>query len=152
MVRSALRGNLPKAGEAYDPDALMQRLWFSDGGISSNFPVHFFGHWMPQRPTFGIDLTEMPDAAFTTPPQSPNPTDSSPPPIRGMHLDGRYTSGTGTSDAVVLPLANRALHPEWSPIASLAEFLGSIWETSHSFRDNMLMQLPAFRDRVVRVR
>lgn len=30
--------------------------WFSDGGISSNFPMHFFDSTLPSRPTFGIDL------------------------------------------------------------------------------------------------
>ena len=28
----------------------------SDGGISSNFPIHFFDSLFPARPTFGIDL------------------------------------------------------------------------------------------------
>jgi len=31
-------------------------VWFSDGGISSNFPMHFFDSPFPGRPTFGIDL------------------------------------------------------------------------------------------------
>ena len=30
--------------------------WFSDGGIASNFPIHFFDAPWPRRPTFGIDL------------------------------------------------------------------------------------------------
>lgn len=30
--------------------------WFSDGGISSNFPMHFFDTLWPTRPTFGINL------------------------------------------------------------------------------------------------
>ena len=30
--------------------------WFSDGGISSNFPIHFFDQWMPDKPTFGLTL------------------------------------------------------------------------------------------------
>lgn len=30
------------------------RCVFSDGGISSNFPVHFFDSILPSRPTFGI--------------------------------------------------------------------------------------------------
>ena len=30
--------------------------WFSDGGISSNFPMHFFDSLWPLRPTFGINL------------------------------------------------------------------------------------------------
>jgi predicted acylesterase/phospholipase RssA len=35
--------------------------WFSDGGITSNFPIHFFDAWLPQRPTFGITLRYLPD-------------------------------------------------------------------------------------------
>lgn len=32
------------------------RCWFSDGGITSNFPIHFFDALCPSRPTFGITL------------------------------------------------------------------------------------------------
>lgn len=35
--------------------------WFSDGGIASNFPIHFFDSWLPERPTFGITLQYLPD-------------------------------------------------------------------------------------------
>ena len=31
-------------------------VWFSDGGISSNFPMRFFDTAWPSRPTFGINL------------------------------------------------------------------------------------------------
>jgi hypothetical protein len=34
----------------------MQRMLFSDGGLSSNFPVRFFDALLPNRPTFGISL------------------------------------------------------------------------------------------------
>jgi hypothetical protein len=30
--------------------------WFSDGGISSNFPIHFFDAFLPGHPTFALDL------------------------------------------------------------------------------------------------
>jgi predicted acylesterase/phospholipase RssA len=30
--------------------------WFSDGGISSNFPMHLFDSPLPSRPTFGFNL------------------------------------------------------------------------------------------------
>lgn len=30
--------------------------WFSDGGISSNFPMHLFDSSLPSRPTFGFNL------------------------------------------------------------------------------------------------
>jgi predicted acylesterase/phospholipase RssA len=33
-----------------------QRCWFSDGGISSNFPMHLFDGLLPNWPTFGIQL------------------------------------------------------------------------------------------------
>jgi hypothetical protein len=36
------------------------RCWFSDGGISSNFPIHFFDALWPKRPTFGISLAPYP--------------------------------------------------------------------------------------------
>lgn len=35
--------------------ALVQHT-MSDGGISSNFPIHFFDSLFPARPTFGLDL------------------------------------------------------------------------------------------------
>jgi hypothetical protein len=37
-------------------DGTYEARLFSDGGISSNFPIHFFDGWLPQRPTFGLDL------------------------------------------------------------------------------------------------
>jgi hypothetical protein len=33
-----------------------RRCWFSDGGICSNFPIHFFDNLWPGWPTFGITL------------------------------------------------------------------------------------------------
>ena len=35
-----------------------ERCWFSDGGISSNLPIHFFDAPLPRWPTFGINLKE----------------------------------------------------------------------------------------------
>jgi predicted acylesterase/phospholipase RssA len=42
------------------PGADRPRHLFSDGGISSNFPIHFFDAWFPRHPTFGIDLADHP--------------------------------------------------------------------------------------------
>ena len=33
-------------------------VWFTDGGLASNFPIHFFDSLLPGRPTFGINLTD----------------------------------------------------------------------------------------------
>ncbi len=37
-------------------DRVPVRCWFSDGGITSNFPIHFFDALWPGRPTFALDL------------------------------------------------------------------------------------------------
>jgi len=34
----------------------LERCWFSDGRLTSNFPIHFFDAPLPSRPTFGINL------------------------------------------------------------------------------------------------
>lgn len=36
--------------------ATLVRCWFSDGGLTSNFPIHFFDAPIPSRPTFAINL------------------------------------------------------------------------------------------------
>ncbi len=35
---------------------VIERCWFSDGGICSNFPVHFFDGVLPTRPSFAVNL------------------------------------------------------------------------------------------------
>ena len=46
--------------------------WFSDGGISSNFPMHLFDSPWPARPTFGVNLLplhpDFPDQLVWRPP------------------------------------------------------------------------------------
>jgi predicted acylesterase/phospholipase RssA len=40
-----------------------QELWFSDGGITSNFPVHFFDNSLPRWPTVSLNLGIHPEEA-----------------------------------------------------------------------------------------
>jgi hypothetical protein len=57
-------------------------VWFSDGGICSNFPVHFFDSMLPSRPTYGFDLTPYPvRQPFLTSPPRPLPDLRWQPPI-----------------------------------------------------------------------
>ena len=44
------------------PEPRPVRCRFSDGGISSNFPIHFFDTLLPSRPTFAISLGPYPGA------------------------------------------------------------------------------------------
>jgi hypothetical protein len=36
----------------------LRRLWLSDGGLTSNFPIHFFDSPFPARPTFCLNLID----------------------------------------------------------------------------------------------
>lgn len=45
----------PKTGGPW-----VQELWMSDGGITSNFPIHFFDSVLPRWPTLGINLGSHP--------------------------------------------------------------------------------------------
>jgi hypothetical protein len=44
-----------------DKKTRAEALWFSDGGITSNFPVHLFDALLPNWPTFGLNLGSFPD-------------------------------------------------------------------------------------------
>jgi hypothetical protein len=43
----------------FNAEGNVVRHLFSDGGISSNFPLHFFDSLLPTRPTFGINLASL---------------------------------------------------------------------------------------------
>lgn len=56
------------AGTVYNlTEADLQRHWFIDGGVASNFPIHFFDAWVPRWPTFAVNLTPNPREAFVRP-------------------------------------------------------------------------------------
>lgn len=70
--------------------APMRRVLFSDGGISSNFPIHFFDALLPRRPTFGISLG-----------------------VRGEHDEGEcvklVTKNTSSANLPINPVSNLLL-------------------------------------------
>ena len=44
---------------AESPDReCLRPMWFSDGGLSSNFPIHLFDGPLPRWPTFALDLLD----------------------------------------------------------------------------------------------
>jgi predicted acylesterase/phospholipase RssA len=109
-----------------DPPPL-RRVVFSDGGISSNFPVHLFDSPLPTRPTFGLHLTGFP------PGQAPD---------------------LGDPDAAVVPppAVNESAPEESAGIATLPQFLTAIKDAMQNWRDNVQARQPGFRDRMVHIR
>lgn len=110
--------------------------WFSDGGISSNFPVHFFDQLIPRWPTFALNLRPF---AFG---KTKNPTDE--------------------RENTWMVSSNRDGWKEWwyrYPDRSssgfkdrrLGTFLSSILRTMQNRVDEAQIRVPGYRDRVAHV-
>jgi predicted acylesterase/phospholipase RssA len=125
---------VPLYARDFTDDGKLKRVWFSDGGISSNMPLHFFDTLLPEHPTFAINLKEahpkypIGDAAQ-------------------CGLDGR----------VYLPDDNsRGMQRYWPPSsdatpAGLFRFLANIFTTMQNWRDEILFPYPGYRDRIVQI-
>jgi predicted acylesterase/phospholipase RssA len=99
-----------------------ERCWFSDGGLTSNFPVHFFDAPLPRWPTFAFNLAETSER---------------------YHEKGQR---------IHLPRSNSGgLLEWWTDIETLPHFFGSIVRTMQNWRDNMLLRMPGQRDRIAHV-
>ena len=122
-------------GEITDPGTPSTRpqaevCWFSDGGISSNFPIHFFDAPLPRRPTFALNL-------------------------RGFHPD--HPQSTNEADNVYLPRRSGGGLLEWwyrypeSDAGQLVAFCESVVRTMQNRVDEAQMRVPGYRDRIVHV-
>lgn len=105
--------------------------WFSDGGIASNFPVHFFDTPLPLRPTFAIDL----DGFHPDHPRGPDET-------RNIYLPSSNVGG-------LLDSWHR-IDPE-PGLGSLKGFVSGIVRTMQNHVDATLTHQPGYRDRIVHV-
>jgi predicted acylesterase/phospholipase RssA len=128
-----LKANNAALGKNAEPGskATPEQCWFSDGGISSNFPVHFFDSALPERPTVAIDLD-------------------------GFHPD--HPKSRNEADNVWLPNSNASGWLEaWYRFADkpgAARFLGfleGIVRTMQNRVDSTLARQPGYRDRIVHV-
>lgn len=100
----------------------MQRCLFSDGGISSNFPIHFFDALLPSRPTFGITLVSWDKA---------------------RHGDTRVAIPGHRRQSTDLAVR---------PIPGLGAFLGAIMGAAKDWQDQLQSLMPGYADRIVEIR
>lgn len=113
-----------------------ERVWFSDGGLCSNFPIHLFDRMLPRRPTFAIDLEYVDPTRFegSKPerdlrvwmPQSHNVSE---------HLPRWYTTYSRRAQS-----------------DTLGGFALSIWNTMQNWNDTTLAAVPGYYERIARVR
>jgi predicted acylesterase/phospholipase RssA len=131
-VWDEIKDDLSKWPETPAHKLVAGRCWFSDGGISSNFPVHFFDAPVPTRPTFAIDL-----AGFR-PGETPDPDECEnvwlPENNQGGLLENWYAFDAG------------------SGLGRLVGFVSGMVRTMQNRVDNAQMRVPGYRDRVVHVK
>lgn len=124
------------------PQNDMQRNWFSDGGICSNFPIQFFDAWLPSRPTFGINLTgKASDTSASTLSD-----------LTGIPPIQPTTANTAANTDVFLFRAEDQQDPEWNNVEEPAAFAMSIFSTAQNYHDTMQACLPSYRERIAQIR
>jgi predicted acylesterase/phospholipase RssA len=99
-------------------------VWFSDGGICSNFPLHLFDSPLPRWPTFALDLrdrrSDHPDSHLWMPQNNQG----------GIAQDWKRLSGAGTA---------------------AIGFLLSIVDSARNWTDNLQAMVPGYRDRIAHI-
>jgi len=117
-------------GDALAPDepCTPERIWFSDGGICSNFPLHLFDAPLPDWPTFGIDLEDLR-------PDRPS-----------------------NDDRVWMPTSNRGgIAQSWTRLGTSEGITGTgklifgIVDAARNWLDTLQTVVPGYRDRVVHI-
>lgn len=102
------------------------RCMFSDGGLSSNFPVHFFDRFLPSRPTFGISL--------------------------GEYDRRRENPGTVGENRVTLP--SKAGQGQLLPtqeFSGLIPFVFALFDSAKDWQDSLQSILAGYRERIATV-
>lgn len=100
----------------------VRRVLFSDGGLSSNFPIHFFDALFPTRPTFGVSLEEFDEDK----------------PTRRVYLPMRASGGTEMDISI-------------GRIPGVASFAMSLLNAAKDWQDQLRTVLPGYRERVAHI-
>jgi predicted acylesterase/phospholipase RssA len=106
-----------------DPQAMEtpRVCWLSDGGITSNFPVHLFDDLLPSRPTFGISL------------------------------DGYDARRHGADRVWMPTAAGGGIQRPIEPMGGLVAFAASILDSARNWQDSLQSVLPGYRERIVHI-
>ena len=105
---------------------LLERVWFSDGGISSNFPVTLFDSPLPRWPTFAINLSGE----------------------RNGHVIDKKDQSKNIS---MIQRSSDGALPVFSRFSNATGFVAAIVSAMQNWTDNTQMTLPGYRDRIVTV-
>lgn len=162
-------------GRSGDGRIPLRRVWFSDGGLTSNFPIHFFDSPIPSRPTFCLNLVdfdaEAPNAETADDGLDEERADASDTNKPIAHP--RAASRTAAQRPPEAPAGNPGPNdPVWgfvsiakgnryapapftafdtAPGVGLASFASTLLNTARFWSDNQMLIAPGVRDRVVNI-
>jgi predicted acylesterase/phospholipase RssA len=120
-----------KAGQDPPTEGLVfRRVWFTDGGLCSNFPVQMFDAAMPSRPTFAINL--------------------------GQFSVDQQPSNDEHDNVEIARSNNSGLLPSLSDlpdrgVGAVAGFASAALNTARNWSDSTHLDHPGYRDRIVRI-
>lgn len=136
-----------EAGRAISDDKRkgpkFKRTWFSDGGITSNFPIHTFDKPIPSWPTFGIYIA--PAARSNQERQKPRAQKPAIGWLPRFHTSGeseKWIEIDAEADLTKLPNAHI------SKPRQFVNFLSAIFDSAKDWSDNANLRMPGIRDRV----
>ena len=98
-----------------------RRCLFSDGGLSSNFPIHFFDRLLPNTPTFAISLDEYDEK---------------------RSRDDDVWLPKSARSGILLPIQD---------FSGLGGFLMRLVTSAKDWQDNLQSTLPGYRERIAHV-
>jgi predicted acylesterase/phospholipase RssA len=159
----------------------LRHLWLSDGGLTSNFPIHFFDSPVPSRPTFCLNLIDYNAAATDAAasgggaehgeaPSAAEAKRTASKPITEPQSDMRKASSRRDTDKmptgdpppgdevwgfISMASGNRLPPPPFTafdaPNAGILPFFTSLLNTARFWSDNQMLIASGVRDRVVNI-
>jgi predicted acylesterase/phospholipase RssA len=125
-----------------DPEGMEpERCWFSDGGVCSNFPLHFFDSPFPRWPTLSIDLRQTAPGTSTNEFLKPQMVKTN---SEGIQENWNRFEFVEKVDQKT----SKVVSQEKSGLRKLTGFAGAFITTMQNWSDNSLSRLPGYRDRI----
>ena len=109
-----------------DVNGEFRLCWFSDGGIASNFPIHFFDSPVPRWPTLAISLAGAPEQPCS---------------------DEDWRDHPEICQERSIWLASQ----RQTKLDNVSDFGMAIFNTARNWSDNTQADLPGYRDRIIYV-
>ena len=128
-----MNGSKKKKKHECNFEPVLERCLFSDGGIASNFPLHFFDQTLPRWPTFAFSL-------------------------RSFDPDYPRDENDESKNSYLVQTTRAGLSDNWdrfddkpADFGRLSGFIGALINTVYNWADNAQTRVPGYRDRVVHI-